>query len=137
MEIDSPASVRPPRRLAFVITELQPGGAERCLVELTTRLDRSLFSPVVYSLGPRPSHERQSLVTRLTEAAIPTHFLGFTNPLHYFAAVRRLAAMLREQQADTVQTFLFHANVVGAAAARKAVVPRVVTGLRVADPRWW
>src|SRR5205823_2879483 len=46
-------------------------------------------------------------------------------------------AMLREQRADIVQTFLFHANVAGAAAARNAGVPHLVSGLRVADPRWW
>jgi len=32
---------------------------------------------------------------------------------------------------------LFHANVVGTAAARAAGVRHIVTGLRVADPRWW
>lgn len=137
MQSDSPANARPPFQLAFVITELAPGGAERCLVELATRLDRSLFSPVVYSLGPRPDKERQSLVRRLTESGVPIHFLGFMSPLHYFSCAGQLTKMLRERQADIVQTFLFHANVVGTVAARKAGVPRVITGMRVADPRWW
>src|SRR6476619_1835771 len=70
-----------PKRLAFVITELEPGGAERCLVELATRLDRSRFSPVVYLLGPPPVEGKQALVTRLSEAEIPTHFLGFCRVL--------------------------------------------------------
>src|SRR5262245_18189011 len=137
MENDSPDSVRAPRRLALVITELAPGGAERCLVELATRLDRSLFSPVVYSLGPRPNNDRQSLVNRLADTGITTHFLEFTSALQFIRAVRHLTAMLREQQPDVVQTFLFHANVVGTAAARAAGVSHIVTGLRVADPRWW
>jgi glycosyltransferase involved in cell wall biosynthesis len=137
MQNDSLATVRLPIRLAFVITELGPGGAEQCLVELATRLDRSLFSPVVYSLGPLPNSERQSLVNRLAEAGIPSHFLGFTSPWQYFGAVRELTKLLREQQPDIVQTFLFHANVVGTAAARAAGVRHIVTGLRVADPRWW
>src|SRR5438874_3681902 len=79
-----------PKRLAFVITELEPGGAERCLVELATRLDRSRFSPVVYSLAPPPAEEKQALVGRLSEAQIPTHFLGFTSAWDYFRAVRQL-----------------------------------------------
>ena len=45
--------------------------------------------------------------------------------------------MLREQQLEIVQTFLFHANIVGARAARAAGIRYVVTGIRVADPRWW
>ena len=44
--------------------------------------------------------------------------------------------MLREQRAEIVQSFLFHANVVAARAARKARVARLATGIRVADPRW-
>ncbi|MBW8886099.1 MAG: hypothetical protein JF612_15290, partial [Planctomycetia bacterium] len=56
-----------------MITELEPGGAERCLVELATRMDRSLFSPVVYSLGSRPTAERQSLVAQLAKEGVPTH----------------------------------------------------------------
>ncbi len=40
--------------IGLCITELDAGGAERCLVELATRLDRQRFQPVVYCLGPRP-----------------------------------------------------------------------------------
>src|SRR5262245_55645995 len=137
MEINDNANDAGPKRLAFVITELNPGGAERCLVELATRIDRQRFSPVVYSLGPPPADDRQALVNRLAEAGVPTQFLGLSGWLQYFRAVNRLAAMLREQQPDIVQTFLFHANVVGSRAARLAGVPRVFTGMRVADPRWW
>jgi glycosyltransferase involved in cell wall biosynthesis len=125
------------RRVALVITELEPGGAERCVVELATRLDGLRFSPVVYSLGPPPAAGKSALVARLIEAQISTHFLGLTRPWEYFEGVRKLASMLREQRAEIVQTFLFHANVVGARAARAAGALRVVTGIRVADPRWW
>src|SRR5438045_2245810 len=92
-----------PIQLAFVITELEPGGAEQCLAELATRIDRRFFSPVVYSLGPRPNQARDSLTSRLATAGVPTHFLGFTKPWQYFAAVQRLAEMLREQRAEIVQ----------------------------------
>jgi hypothetical protein len=44
-----------PIHIAFCITELEPGGAERALVELVKRLDRRQFDPVVYCLGPRPA----------------------------------------------------------------------------------
>jgi glycosyltransferase involved in cell wall biosynthesis len=143
MEISSPKATlessvpTKPIRIAFVITELEPGGAERCLVELATRLDRNLFSPAVYSLGPEPPLAKQVLVQSLITAAVPTHFLGLRRPWHYFRGVRHLAALLREQQPDIVQTFLFHANVVGARAAALADVPHHVAGLRVADPRHW
>src|SRR5262245_43118061 len=126
-----------PTRLALVITELAPGGAERCLVELATRIDRTRFSPEVFSLMAPPDALRQALVLRLGEAGIPIKFLGARRPWEYFTAVRLLADEFRRQQTQIAQTFLFHANVVGARAARLAGVPRVVTGSRLADPRWW
>jgi glycosyltransferase involved in cell wall biosynthesis len=126
-----------PIQLALVITELAPGGAERCLVELATRLDRSRFSAIVYSLGPHPAKSKQSLVNRLAEAGIPTNFLGLTKKWEYFTAVRKLAQMLRVQRAQIVQSFLFHANVIAARAAKGAGVPHLISGIRVADPRRW
>jgi glycosyltransferase involved in cell wall biosynthesis len=132
-----PIRMRDRMRIAFVITELEPGGAEKCLVELATRLDRARYAPVVYSLGPRPPAGRQLFVQSLLAADVPTHFLDFCRPLQYFAAVRRLSALLVQQQPEIVQTFLFHANVIGARAARRAGVRRLATGIRVADPRRW
>jgi len=125
-----------PIRLALVITELEPGGAERSLAEIATRLDRARFAPAVYSLGPRPPAGKDLLVTKLTAAQIPTRFLDLRGPIDFFRGVRRLAEMLREQQAELVQTFLFHANVIGSRAAVQVGVP-FLTGLRVADARRW
>src|SRR5438105_1971877 len=87
-----------PLRLALVITELEPGGAERCLVELATRLDRSRFSIAVYSLGPQPALAKRNLIQRLADAAIPTHFLDLQNSWQYFRGVSRLAELLRQQR---------------------------------------
>jgi glycosyltransferase involved in cell wall biosynthesis len=126
-----------PVPIALVITELAPGGAERCLVELAVRLDRAAYSPAVYSLAPPPAASRDVLVKRLEGANVPVRFLGLSRPWEYFRGVRQLAAIFREQQPRLVQTFLFHANIIGTRAARSAGVPRVITGIRVADPRRW
>ena len=125
------------KRLAFVITELEPGGAERCLVELATRLDRRQYSPVVYSLASEPTGDRQQLVAKLAAATIPIRFLGVQRTTEYPHAVRMLKKHFQEQSPDLVQTLLFHANIVGCRAALGAAVQHVVTGIRVADPRWW
>jgi len=135
MDLSSDARADSPRSLALVITELEPGGAERCLVELATRLDRSRFAPVVYVLQALP--ESSALVNRLIEAEIPVDVLALQYSWEYFRGVRQLAALLRQARTEIVQTFLFHANVVGARAARLAGVQHVVTGIRVADPRRW
>lgn len=126
-----------PIRLALVITELAPGGAERCLVHLATGIDPSRFRPVVYSLGPEPDADRRELVDKLRAAAVEVTFLGHTSPLHAVSAIRRLASEFQRRPPDIVQTFLFHANVIGALAARRAGAGPVVLGERVADGRRW
>ncbi len=124
-------------RIAFCITGLQIGGAERTLVELASRLDRQRFQAVVYSLGPRPAGNGPSLADELDRAGIETHHLGAKSVWALPATLRRLTDLLKDYQPDVLQTFLFHANVLGSWAARRAGVPRVVTGIRVAEPRAW
>ncbi len=124
-----------PIRLAFCITELEFGGAERCLVELATRLARPRFEPVVYCLGPRPERNEASLAARLEAAGIELHCLEARYALQFVPTVRRLARLLAAQRPEILQTFLFHANVVGSLAARIARVPHVVTAIRVAERR--
>ena len=59
-----------PHPIAFCITGLQPGGAERALVQIVTRLNRERWDPVVYSLtGSGP------LVEPLQQAGISTETL--------------------------------------------------------------
>jgi glycosyltransferase involved in cell wall biosynthesis len=125
------------RRIAFVITELEVGGAERCLVNLATRLDRARFEPLVVSLAPRPAAGRDGLVNELEQAQVPVRFLELKSTWQYNSGVARLARALVDYRPEIVQTFLFHANVLGAAAARRVGIPHALAGIRVADPRRW
>ena len=122
--------------IAFCITELEPGGAERALVELVTRLGRNEFAPMVYSLGPRPSGDRDVLVRRLEAAGVPVQFLNASSR-QFLRAILRLRGLLKLQQPQIVQCFLFHGNVAGTLAARLAGVRHVLTGIRVAERRRW
>ncbi|MDH3719273.1 MAG: glycosyltransferase, partial [Planctomycetota bacterium] len=124
-----------PARIAFCITELRVGGAEKCLVQLATRLDRQRFTPAVISLAPQPPPEQSQLVHRLVDAGIQPQFLDIDRPSQFFQAIGKLAACLADLQPDLLQTFLFHADVVGARAARRQDNLLHVAGLRVADPR--
>ena len=124
-----------PPLIVFCITELNVGGAEKCLVELATRLDRDRFRPAVISLATAPLPGEDRLVQRLLQADVQLRFLGINKPRQFFKAVRRLTTCLSDLRPDLVQTFLFHANVVGACAARQARKVPHVAGIRVADPR--
>jgi len=125
-------------RIALCITDLEVGGAEQNLVELATRLDRGRFAPAAYCLGPRPVATLSSCVPALEAAGVEVFCLGARGLRHAPMALWRLHRLLRRQQPDLVQCFLFHANLLGRIAARWAGVPRVVAGLRVAErhSRW-
>jgi glycosyltransferase involved in cell wall biosynthesis len=122
-----------PVRIAFVITELDEGGAERALVQIVTRLDRNRWEPRVFSLAGRGP-----LTARLEESEIPVFDCGAksaSNPLDIWRAFSSLKRELTPWQPQIVQTFLFHANLLGRLAAWRAGVPHVLSGIRVADRR--
>ncbi len=125
------------RRIALVITELEPGGAERCLVHLATGLPTERFITAVYCLAARPARDRDCLVRRLERQAIPTHFLGARTIWQAPSTLRRLGRALRDFDPDIVQSFLFHANVLSALAVGGRKRPALFTGIRVADPSRW
>lgn len=121
-------------RLVLVITELEVGGAERCLTNLAVGLDRQRFEPTVIALAPPPTAAQQALVQRLKQAEVPVEFLGFASRWRLRSAVSRLRTRLAELQPDVVQSMLFHANVVSGMALRRDRDRCWCAGVRVADP---
>lgn len=120
-------------RIALVITDLDVGGAERCLVDLATRLDRQRFEPVVYCLGPRPASEVESCVPALESAGIEVCCLNGRSNWQAVGLIGHMTQRLAKQRPALLQSFLFHANLAGRIAARRAGVRRVVSGIRVAE----
>jgi glycosyltransferase involved in cell wall biosynthesis len=118
-----------PVRTAFCITDLDPGGAERALVQLVTRLDRARWEPAVFCLAGRGA-----LADELSAAGVPVVCLGAR---HWtgIGAVWRLFRELRRFRPALLQTFLFHANLAGRIAGRMAGIGRIVSGIRVAEKR--
>ena len=119
--------------IALCITDLNFGGAEHCLVELATRLDRSRFTPMVYCLSPEPAPGESMLIPALLSAGVEVESLGARKAADFLGVVARLARKLRQRKTSILQTFLFHANFVGRIAAWRAGVPHVLCGIRVAE----
>ena len=124
-------------RIALVITELGVGGAERTLTNLAIGLNRERFSPTVFSLAPPPPKNHGLLVEKLADSHVPVEFLGMRRSWQFPRAIRSLRHRLSQTLPDLLQSFLFHANIVSARAARHSDLQAVVTGIRVSDPRRW
>lgn len=119
-----------PTRVIFCITELDPGGAERALTQLVTGLDRNEWQPSVVCLGPRGY-----FTDVLEQSGIPVLCLNAKGVSSFPRVLRQLIREFRTQKPAIVQTFLFHANILGRIAAWFARVPIVVSGIRVAERR--
>ncbi len=125
-----------PIRVAFCVTELDPGGAERALGQLVTRLDRQVWSPMVIALGPETE-----LSAELAAQGIPVHCLGAKGP-RSLGIIFPLIRILKEFRPAILQTWMFHANILGRFAGFAARVPLVFSGIRVAEHSsrwhlWW
>jgi glycosyltransferase involved in cell wall biosynthesis len=118
-----------PTRIAFCITDLDAGGAERALVQIVTRLDRRRWEPHVFCLDAGGV-----LAADLRAAGIDVICLGARrrrDVLVVWPLYRHLAAL----RPAILQTFLFHANIIGRLAGAAARVPVIVSGIRVAEKR--
>lgn len=124
-EHDRAESVMKPCKIVFVITNLVMGGAEMMLYKLLSGLDRSRFSVSVVALmksGP--------MGEKIQALGVPVHALGMTpgvpNPVYLI----KLARWLRRERPQLVQTWLYHADLVGGIAAKLAGRIPVVWNIR-------
>src|SRR5436190_22426479 len=103
----SSAESTAPLRIGFCITELNVGGAERCLVELATRLDRERFVPSVVCLGSRPIAEAGALATYLDAAQVSVQYLNARNTWSDPRVLRQLRGLWRIERPNVVKSFMF------------------------------
>jgi glycosyltransferase involved in cell wall biosynthesis len=114
------------RKVLHVITGLQVGGAEMALLRLVASSRNSQFHHSVVTLTPgggmRERFEREGIeVVTLDLKRSP--LLGFL----------RLVNLVRKERPDIVQTWMYHADLVGGIAARLAGNSRVIWGIRTTD----
>src|SRR5216684_5084072 len=119
-------------KVMHIITTLGPAGAEIMLSRVISGMDRTRFENEVVSLtGILDLAERM----RGIGAGVRTLNMKTSapNPL----LVMRLAEWIRESKPDVIHTWMYHANLVGALAARVAGDVPVVWGIHhsALDPR--
>lgn len=116
-------------RVLLLITELDPGGAEKQLFHLATGLDRARFEPRVVCLKGFGE-----VGQALRKAGVPAESLGMKRKWDMRAPFR-LRRLLKEWKPDVIHSFLFHANMLGRVVARRAGVPVVIGSVRVCETR--
>ncbi|MFO0700476.1 MAG: glycosyltransferase [Nitrospira sp.] len=118
-----------PKRILFLSTGLYAGGAEVMLLRLLSRLDRQRFLPSVISLielGP--------VATKIGQLGIPVRSLGMQPGKPNLASIWRLAYWLRRDRPHVMQTWMYHANLIGSLAAQFAGSIPTSWGIHHSDP---
>jgi glycosyltransferase involved in cell wall biosynthesis len=111
--------------VVHLITGLETGGAEGMLARLAIGSDRNRFRHVVASMtGPG------TLGASIAEAGIPLRVLGIKRNVPDPVGLLRLRRVLREFRPDILQTWLYHADLLGLAAWRFGWAPRLVWNVR-------
>lgn len=106
------ATHRRPWRIAHVIDTLQAGGAEQSLLEITTRMDRQQYEPIVCSV-----YAGGDLRDQFERGGVRVHQLEIAQRYGFARAIRGLCRWLRQEEIDLVHTSLFRAGQIGRVAA--------------------
>ena len=112
--------------IVHVITELGSGGAERMLQRLVSASKR--YRHVVVSLTTEGK-----LGASMRHAGVEVFALGMSRDFPSPAAIFRLAHILRRERPVIVQTWLYHADLIGLIAARVAGIRTVAWNLRCSN----
>ena len=120
-------------RVCHLITSLATGGAETALFRLVTATDRMKQEQVVISLTDEGVYG-----PRLREAGISVFALGMQRGRFSLSAFLRLVRLLRQQKPDVIQTWLYHADLLGLLAGGIAGIRRIAWNIRcsVTDERY-
>jgi len=110
-------------RILHLFVTLPVGGAENLLLSIVRRLDHGRFASVVCCIG-----KRGAIGDQLAAMDVPIMELRLMNKGGFDRrVVPALGELIRRQRIDLVHSHLYHANLYGRLAARKAGIPAVVS----------
>lgn len=117
-----------PIRILHLITTLDTGGAEMMLKRLVSRMDPERFSNRVVCLAV-PGR----IGAAIAETGIPVTYLGMRRGAPSPAAVLTLIREIRSARPDVIQTWLYHADLIGLVAGRLAGAETIVWNIRCSN----
>jgi glycosyltransferase involved in cell wall biosynthesis len=117
-----------PIRVVHLITDLDVGGAELLLSRLVVAADRQRFRMRVISMM-----SPGAVGTEIAAQGIEVQTLGIRRAFPDPRGLLRLVALLRREPTDLLQSWLYHADLLGVLAAKLARVPRLAWNVRCSD----
>lgn len=115
-------------KLLHIITGLNNGGAENILFRLVEIDEKKINQHYVVSLMDRGIY-----ADRLEKIGVPVYALNFPRGRASAAGLVKLFRLVRHIRPDVVQTWMYHANLVGGLTSRLAGVRAIVWGIHHAN----
>ncbi len=104
------------------------GGAEANLLRLVSNMDRARFRNTIVTMTEGVQHE--SLFTDLTRSGISVHSLKMCRGIPNLAATVQLFNIIRRTRPQILQTWMYHADLLGTLVGKLARVPFLAWNLR-------
>src|SRR5262249_35602772 len=111
-----------------IITGLESGGAEGMLARLVARTNRSRFNPVVVSMT-----DAGIIGPSVRAAGVPSETPGVGRGRVDPRGVSRLVGLLRRYRPAVVQTWLYHADLLGLVGRWLGQAPCLVWNIRCSE----
>jgi len=116
-------------KILHVIIGLEAGGAENVLRRLVeSHRGSRQFHHSIISLT-----DYGELGDRLRADGVEVRALGMRSLLGVPSVVLRLSKIMRQSNPDIVQTWMYHADLIGGLAAKAANIKKIIWGIRSAD----
>jgi glycosyltransferase involved in cell wall biosynthesis len=112
-------------KIVHLITGLQVGGAEIMLYKLLSRMDPGCFHNIVVCMT-----DGGQVAEWIRKLGIEVYALGMRRGRPSLAAALHLVRLLGRERPAILQTWLYHADLLGLLTARLAGCPRVVWNIR-------
>jgi glycosyltransferase involved in cell wall biosynthesis len=114
--------------ILHLITGLETGGAEGMLVRLVRRTDRDRFTSVVVSMT-----DAGKLGSMVMDSGVELRTLGMPHGVPDPRGLRQFGRILRQLRPDILQTWLYHADLLGLVARQLGYVSHLVWNIRCTE----
>ncbi len=111
-------------RVVHIISGVELGGTETTLYRLLCTLSRADYEFFVVVLG-----ETGHYSAKIAHLGIPIHYLAIKK-INFIKKFCQLIGLIREIKPDVVQTWLYHADLLGGVSAKLCGVNKIIWGIR-------
>lgn len=124
-------------KVVHLITGLDTGGAEMMLYKLLDNVNRGEIESIVISIT-----DQGTIGRRIEALGIPVYTLNVRPGPLSLLGLLRLTRILKKERPDVLQTWLYHADLMGLISVRLARVPFMIwnfrcSGLKKKDHSWF